>query len=107
MVVPHVLRPRWTIKYVLSSIAVSYFAICLLFDMPFFSSPLPEYTGEYNVGTIDIEAPVEKRNISESKFRDTGKPAFKLETVLFSLFYPAVKDAVSSKPHHLWVSTDG
>ncbi|TKA82724.1 hypothetical protein B0A55_01280 [Friedmanniomyces simplex] len=97
-----VLRPRWTIKYILSAIAVSYVAICFLFDMPLFSSALPAYTGEYDVGTIDIEVPVEKRNISETVFKHGGKPAFELETVLFSLFYPAVKDARSQKPKHLW-----
>ncbi|KAK5704912.1 hypothetical protein LTR97_002023 [Elasticomyces elasticus] len=102
MISPGVLRPRWTIRYVLSAVALSYFAICLLFDMPFFSSPLPQYTGDYNVGTIDIEVPVEKRNLSSAVFKDTGKPAFELETVLFSLFYPATKDAQSTKPNHLW-----
>ncbi|KAK3112278.1 hypothetical protein LTR53_011609 [Teratosphaeriaceae sp. CCFEE 6253] len=102
MLYPAVLRPRWSIKYILSCFAISYATICLLYDMPFSSSALPEYTGEYKVGTIDVEVPVEKRNISDVKFRDNGKPAFELETVLFSLYYPAVKDRRSQKPHHLW-----
>jgi len=89
---------------VLCSLFFSYFAICILFDMPFFSSKLPPYTGPYDVGTIDLEVPCEdKRQLSEAVFRDTGKPAFALDTVLFSLFYPTVKGAVSQKPKHLWI----
>lgn len=102
------LRPRWTVKYAL------YFtvAFCLiyllysnrLFNMPLLSDTLPTYSGEYQVGVIDIEAPCEKRRISNAVFKDTGKPAFELDTVLFSLYYPAVKEWRNSKPHHLWVS---
>ncbi|KAK3686531.1 hypothetical protein LTR37_019739 [Vermiconidia calcicola] len=71
--------------------------------MPFFSSKLPAYSGEHDVGVVDIEAPVAKRNISDAVFKDTGKPAFELDTVLFSLYYPAVKESRTSKPHHYWV----
>lgn len=97
------LRPRWSIRYVLCSAIAFYFAVCVLFDMPFFSSKLPAYTGKYEVGTIDIEAPSERGNISDTVFKDSDKPAFELETVLFSLFYPAVKGARSRKPNHLWI----
>ena len=97
------LCPRWTFKYLLFTAAFTYVLYCLVFGMPFFSSKLPKYSGEYNVGTIDIEVPVEKRRISDARLRDTGKPAFELETVLFSLYYPAVEESRSSKPHHPWV----
>lgn len=87
----------------LGSLVALYFTVCILFDMPFFSSRLPQYTGQYDVGTIDVEAPCDRRKINDALFKDTGKPAFELETVLFSLYYPAVKGAVSRKPNHLWV----
>ncbi|KAK3669585.1 hypothetical protein LTR78_010523 [Recurvomyces mirabilis] len=99
-----VLKPRLSVKYIFWALVTSYFSICILFRMPFFSSKLPAYTGPYKVGTIDIEAPVEKRNISEARFANGGKPAFELETVLFSLYYPANKDARSHRPHHHWIS---
>ncbi|KAI7530827.1 PAF acetylhydrolase [Hortaea werneckii] len=100
---PAILRPRWTIRYVLCSIAVLYFSYCTLFDMPLFSSALPEYTGPYEVGTIDLEVPCDGRKVNDAVFKDSGKPAFEMQTVFFSLYYPAVKDYVSSKPHHLWI----
>jgi platelet-activating factor acetylhydrolase len=68
------------------------------------SSTLPPYTGEYDVGTIDIEAPCTPRRIGDYSYKDTGDAAFELETVLFSVFYPSVKGAISSKPKHHWVS---
>lgn len=72
--------------------------------MPLLSSKLPDYSGDYNVGTIDLEVPVQKRIISDTVFKDTGKPAFELDTVLFSLYYPSAKEQRSKKAHHAWVS---
>lgn len=72
--------------------------------MPLLSSPLPNYSGPYNVGTVDIEAPCDKRKIADNVLKSTGEPAFELQTVLFSVFYPAVKGAKSDLPKHLWVS---
>jgi platelet-activating factor acetylhydrolase len=100
---PPALRPRWSLRYIFLASLAAYFAICILFNMPFFSSKLPAYTGKYTVGVIDIEAPCEKRRISEHVFKDSGKRAFELETVLFSLYYPAIKNARSQQPHHYWV----
>lgn len=100
---PPILRPRLTPKYILSSVAVLYVLYCFLFGMPLFSSNLPDYTGPYSVGTIDIESPCDGRTTHDVKFKATGDPAFQVETVLFSLYYPAVKGAQSSKPKHLWV----
>ena len=101
---PHVLRPKLTVKYILSSAALLYFSYCLLVGVPFFSSDLPPYTGPYDVGTVDLEIPLESRQISDAIFKDTGLPAFELETVLFSVFYPAKEGARSSRPHHSWIS---
>jgi platelet-activating factor acetylhydrolase len=96
-------RPRWTIKRLLFAAIAFYVVVCYLFDMPLLSSKLPAYAGPYEVGVVDIEAPVEKRNIGDAVFKGTNTPAFALETVLFSVYYPAVKEFRSSKPHHPWV----
>lgn len=101
------LRLRWRFKYILLStlfLSISYLYATYNPDMPLLSSRLPAYSGKYPVGTIDLELPVEKRNISNAILKETGRPAFQLETVLFSLFYPAAKDFKSSKPKHLWIS---
>ncbi|KAF7185220.1 Platelet-activating factor acetylhydrolase 2, cytoplasmic [Pseudocercospora fuligena] len=103
ILLPSALRPRWTVKYVLVSVVALYSSYCLLAGMPFFSHPLPRYSGEYDVGTIDIEAPCQRRNLSDATFKETGRPAFELETVLFSLYYPTVKGSVSRLAHHPWV----
>lgn len=71
--------------------------------MPLFAHHLPQYTGQYPVGTIDIEAPLVKpRVIHDARLKETGQQAFKLETVLFTLYYPATK-ARSARPKHYWV----
>src|SRR5690349_21259791 len=89
---PPVLQPRLTWRYCLASAAIFYVSYCLLAGSPFFSSNLPHYTGPHDVGAIDIEVPVrEPRKIHDAVFRDSGKPAFQLETVLFTLYYPAAK----------------
>jgi len=75
---PSILRPRWTLKYTVSSIAAAYVAYCLLLGMPLLSSNLPSYTGPYPVGTIDLEAPCQPRVISDVTIKSTGDPAFKV-----------------------------
>lgn len=95
---------RWSLKYLLCAVAGLYFTVCLLFNMPFFSSKLPRYSGEFDVGVVDIEAPCETRRFSEAVYKDSGAPALQLETVLFSLYYPSVPGAASRAPHHPWIS---
>lgn len=68
------------------------------------SSSLPQYTGNFDVGTIDVEAPCTTRRIGDFEYKESGEPAFELDTVLFSLFYPSVKGATSSRPKHHWIS---
>ena len=49
---------------------------------------LPNYNGPYNVGYMEIEVPArEPRPISS--LRRNGKPVLGLDTVLFSIYYPA------------------
>ncbi|KDN43948.1 hypothetical protein K437DRAFT_294983 [Tilletiaria anomala UBC 951] len=52
--------------------------------------PLSAPTGPYLVSTLEIEVPVrEARTFSASHFRlPSGKAALKLQTVLFTLYYP-------------------
>lgn len=102
--VPPILQPRLTWRYCLASVTVLYVSYCVLFGKPFFSSKLPPYTGPHGVGIIDIEVPVrEPRLIDDVVFKDTNKPAFKLDTVLFTLYYPAAKNARSKVAQHYWV----
>ena len=99
---PPVLRPRLTWRYFLGASVVLYVSYCFLFDSPFFASKLPRHNGAYAVGTIDVEMPVQQKTVSSFKLKATGEPAFKLDTVLFSLYYPA--DLVGkSKPWHYWI----
>ncbi|KAF2757322.1 PAF acetylhydrolase [Pseudovirgaria hyperparasitica] len=102
--VPLILRPRLSWKYILFVLFLTYVFYCFAKGSPLLASRLPAYTGPYDVGTVDIEVPVqERRNISETVYKDTGLPAFDFETVLFSLYYPAERGAKSKLPKHLWV----
>jgi platelet-activating factor acetylhydrolase len=72
--------------------------------MPLLSSNLPPYTGKHDVGTIDLEVPVDPpRRVGETINIETGEPAFQVDTVLFSIFYPSVNGSQSTKEKHLWV----
>lgn len=65
---------------------------------------LPAYTGSYGVGLIDVEVPVQNpRNITNTTFTNNGQPAFFLQTVLFSLYYPTAPGTNSSAPPHPWI----
>ncbi|KAH6632504.1 platelet-activating factor acetylhydrolase, isoform II-domain-containing protein [Chaetomium tenue] len=89
------------------SLAVIYALYCYLFSKPLLAHPLPQHTGPYAVGTIDIEAPVSPpRVIHEARFKGTNEKAFELETVLFSLYYPVTHDTAASSAQtkrHPWV----
>lgn len=102
------LRPlsRWRWRYVAGLAAVSYFLYCLLLSQPPFAHLLPKHTGPYAVGAIDIEAPVSPaRIIDPARFKGTGEEAFKLQTVLFTLYYPTTYHAASTthKRRHPWI----
>ena len=64
---------------------------------------LPKYSGPHDVGVIDIEIPVERQRFGDAVLKDGGFPAFELETVLFSLYYPAQK-SLSKRTKHYWLS---
>lgn len=97
------LRPRLTVGYVLCSLIVLYVLYCYIVWSPLFASKLPKYTGPFDVGTVDVEVPVtEPRTVVDGVFKKGGKPAFELDTVLFTLYYPAMKGAKSSRYNHKW-----
>lgn len=98
-----VTRPRLTWRYVLVSGIVLYVSYCFIRGSPLFASKLPKYTGQHEVGTIDLEIPLDTpRMVSNTQFKDGRGPAFQMETVLFSIYYPAIKGASSSK-RHPWI----
>ena len=91
-----------TISMLLQFISTAIF----LLPIPFSNAQsLPAYTGPYGVGIIDVEVPAQSpRNITNTTFTDNGQPAFFLQTVLFSLYYPTVPGTNSSAPPHPWIS---
>ncbi|KAF2212337.1 hypothetical protein CERZMDRAFT_41243 [Cercospora zeae-maydis SCOH1-5] len=98
------LRPRFTIGYVVCCIVFLYVLYCYTFRTPLFASNLPKYTGPYSVGAIDVEVPVrEPRKINDTIFKHNKEPAFVLDTVFFTLYYPTAHDSISPKPCHKWV----
>jgi platelet-activating factor acetylhydrolase len=56
--------------------------------LPFPSSTLPPASGPYSVGSMEIEVPVENPRPISHIMRD-GRHLLRLETVLFTLYYPA------------------
>ncbi|KAI1161277.1 platelet-activating factor acetylhydrolase, isoform II-domain-containing protein [Nemania serpens] len=98
------LRPRLTWRYILCAIAVFYVLYCSLFSLPLFARPLPMYSGPYPVGSIDIESAVSPPLVVDAaRFKGSHKNAFELQTVLFTLYYPAAHGKSWHKNHH-WIS---
>lgn len=105
--------PRFTIKFILGLSALLYLSYCLLTRQPALSNRLPAYHDDdesvYHVGTVDIEVPAAApRNFSDAVLRETGETAFRLDTVLFTIFYPSTPRNASRVPprrpgRHLWV----
>ncbi|TIC70784.1 hypothetical protein E3Q03_00770 [Wallemia mellicola] len=67
--------------------------------VPYISSKLPGYDGQYSVGAFDLELPVDEpdREPSASFKLDSEENPLKLETVLFTLFYPTDKNALDKR----------
>ncbi|KAI1740617.1 platelet-activating factor acetylhydrolase, isoform II-domain-containing protein [Xylaria scruposa] len=103
--VSSVLQPRLTWRYILSVIVVFYVLYCYLFSLPLFASPLPMYSGPYPVGSVDLESPVSPPRVVETtRFKNSHENAFELQTVLFTLYYPAAHgESKHAKKHH-WIS---
>lgn len=89
-----VLRPRLTARYILLTSLAIYTLYRLLTSQPLLASRLPAYTGPYGVGAVDIELPLDQPQwMSDVTFLRDGKPAFEVETVLFTLYYPTAKNS--------------
>jgi platelet-activating factor acetylhydrolase len=98
-VIASLLRPRLTVRYVLFSIAALWVTYRVLLAQPLLANRLPGYTGPYRVGALDIEYPLETpRRVSDARFKSKtdGEYAFEVETVLFTLYYPASHKARGS-----------
>lgn len=102
----HLLRPRRTWRYLVFHLFALYALVCLLRGEPFFASNLPSrYSGLYDVGAVDIEVPlIEPRQLSDTALMSSGQPAFVVESVLFTLYYPVAKGARAAASPHLWIS---
>lgn len=97
--VPPLLRPRLTVRYVLFSALVVYVSYRLLTARPLLASNLPSYSGPYDVGAVDVELPIPSgpQRVSNITFKSTSQPAFEVQTVLFTLYYPTLKARQYSK----------
>lgn len=47
------------------------------------TSPLPPYTGQYEVGILDLETEVERREIHPAVLKETGGKAFEVRDGMF------------------------
>ncbi|KAK7952244.1 uncharacterized protein PG986_007972 [Apiospora aurea] len=102
--VPPVLRPRFTWRYVVCSLAIGYVIYSFIASRHIFAHPLPQYSGPHAVGAIDIEASAASpRLVDPARFKATNENAFELRTVLFTLYYPASKGEHVLKHHHDWI----
>jgi platelet-activating factor acetylhydrolase len=61
-------------------------------------SPLPPYTGQYEVGILDLETETERRTIHDAVLKETGEKAFELQTLAISLYYPSALPPMPEQP---------
>jgi platelet-activating factor acetylhydrolase len=89
------LRPRIPVwRWIVCTAVAVYVVYCFILSKPILAHQLPEYTGPRAVGAIDVEVPVTNpRLVHDARLRGTGEMAFQLDTVLFTLYYPAAAAA--------------
>ncbi|KAL4886607.1 platelet-activating factor acetylhydrolase, isoform II-domain-containing protein [Aspergillus karnatakaensis] len=100
-----ILRPRFTFGYILFTAFALYAFYCLVRGTPLFASPLPPYTGPHGIGAIDLEVPLAggPQTVAPGVLKSTGEPAFEVETLLATVYYPTDKDFRSRKPRYPWI----
>jgi platelet-activating factor acetylhydrolase len=99
-----IFQPRLTWRYIIFVLVLLYMLYCFIRGSPLLASKLPKYTGPHDVGAIDMEVPLERPiSISDTVFKKSGERAFELETVLFTIYYPAQPNPQSTKPNHDWI----
>ncbi|KAI1454786.1 PAF acetylhydrolase [Annulohypoxylon moriforme] len=107
-------RRRLSWRYAICSLIAGYIVYCYAFSLPLFAHLLPKYSGPYPVGAVDVEIPLASpRVVDTARLKGTKEKAFEIETVLFTIYYPAAQNAISQKPKHYWIekpisaTTDG
>ncbi|KAL3475461.1 platelet-activating factor acetylhydrolase, isoform II-domain-containing protein [Aspergillus californicus] len=100
-----ILRPRLTWRYLFISAFLVYAVYCLIRGSPLFASPLPSYTGPHGVGAIDLEVPLDggPERVADAVFKSTGQPAFEVETLLATIYYPIDRHFRSRKSRYPWI----
>ncbi|KAL7947527.1 platelet-activating factor acetylhydrolase, isoform II domain-containing protein [Trichoderma barbatum] len=97
-------RPRRTWRYAVFVLVSAYALLCLVRGVPLLASPLPEYSGRYHVGAVDVEIALqEPRRLSGTVFKDSGRPAFEHKTTLFTVYYPVDKRVREHRRRHDWI----
>jgi platelet-activating factor acetylhydrolase len=56
--------------------------LILVISLTPITSPLPPYTGEYEVGVLDVETEVERRVVHDAVLKETGEKAFEVRNQL-------------------------
>ncbi|KAG9252497.1 platelet-activating factor acetylhydrolase, isoform II-domain-containing protein [Emericellopsis atlantica] len=99
-----IVRPRLTWRYALGASIILYYLYCTIRQTHLLASPLPSYTGPHGVGAVDLEVPLPDgpQSISEHTFKD-GSPAFEVESLLVTLYYPTDPAFRSKKPRYTWI----
>ena len=67
------------------------------------ASRLPNYGGRYNVGYHDVEISLSKPRSFGTSLDFACQPAFQLETILFTLFYPCELPESHKKIRPYWL----
>lgn len=80
---------RLTPRRVIIFTSASLLFWILVFSLTPITSPLPPYTGPYEVGILDLETEVQKRVIHQAILKETREKAFELETLAVTLYYPS------------------
>lgn len=101
-----VFRPRLSWRYIACSVVAVYVVFCWIRGSPLLASRLPGYTGPYRVGAIDIEVPLPggPTQVADGVLKDSGDSAFKVETLLATIYYPTIQTFRSRKAKLPWVS---
>ncbi|CAI6333692.1 unnamed protein product [Periconia digitata] len=78
--------------------SASIIFLILVVSLTPITSPLPLYTGPYEVGILDLETEVKRRTIHPATLKETGNKAFELETLAITIYYPSALPSLRSQP---------